>query len=154
MSDENQQHKPANESEKAGLDMLNNLETDTAAQPGDNAPGPQPDVPTKDILAPVVDLLCNLVTAALGADEIPAENKTALSESYAAVIDKHFPGNLFLSVEFNALLITASTFGPIVIQSRLKKRPPNTSEKSPGKDPAAKSETAPEKGTLMVSDPT
>lgn len=79
-----------------------------------DTPTPMPEIPTADLIAPIVGLVCSVVCPAW---EIGAEEQGALSQSYADVLDKYFPeGAGAFGVELSALLVTAA-----IITPRLKK---------------------------------
>lgn len=80
-----------------------------SSQLGDR-PAPTPEIPTADLIAPIVGLACSVICPAW---EIGAEEQGALSQSYADVIDKYFPeGAGAFGVELSALLVTAAIVTP------------------------------------------
>lgn len=70
-----------------------------------------PDMPTADLLRPIIDLGCGVVVPAWGIQE---QEKKALADAYAALVDKYMPdGGLGpYAVELNALLLTAAIVVP------------------------------------------
>ena len=90
--------------------ILGEVETDdptaTAAE-GEQQIGPQ--VPTKELVAPLVSLVCMAVVPAW---EISQDEQGALADSYAAVIDKYFPEGISMGPELGALLVTAAIIAP------------------------------------------
>ena len=70
---------------------------------------PAPTIPTKDLIAPLVALVCS---AAVPAWEITTAEQDTLAESYAAVVDKYFPAGISMGPEVGALLVTAAIIVP------------------------------------------
>ncbi|MPY23914.1 hypothetical protein [Shewanella sp. YLB-07] len=86
---------------------------------------PEPEIPTSELIAPIIGLACNFICPAW---EIAAEEQGALAQSYADVIDKYFPGGAgTFGIELSALLITGAIIAP-----RLKK--PRKHEDKPTKE--------------------
>lgn len=106
-----QLEREANESQaeaQAYEDELNGIEPPQEVQ----------SIPTEEILYPVVSLFTAIVMPNW---EIGEDENKALSESYAAIIDKYFPnvgGNY--GVELNALLITGAIFAPRIGKPMVK----------------------------------
>ena len=90
--------------------ILGEVETDdptaTAAE-GEQQGAPQ--VPTKELVTPLVSLVCMAVVPAW---EISQDEQSALADSYAAVIDKYFPGGISMGPEMGAALVTAAIIAP------------------------------------------
>lgn len=92
-----------------------------STQLGDT-PAPSPEIPTTDLIAPLVALACGVFCPAW---EIGAEEQGALTQSYADVLDKYFPeGAGAFGVELSALLITAAIITPRFKQPRQHEEKP------------------------------
>lgn len=74
------------------------------------------EIPTKEVLLPVVGFACDILAPNWDIKEM---EKEALAGSYAEVFDKYFPNSMGkLGVEFNALLITVAIFAPRIKKPR------------------------------------
>ena len=66
-------------------------------------------IPTAELVAPLVGLLCATVAPAWN---ISPEEQQQLSGAYAAVIDKYFPDGVPLGPEVGAVMVTAAIVMP------------------------------------------
>ena len=109
-----------------------------AAPPGEGEPPtpPAPELSTAEILRPLARLLFDVLAPKW---QVGDEESAALAESYAAVLDKYFPGGFAgrWAAEFNALILTVAIIGP-----RLKIAPRDM-PKQAAAAPAAGVEVAP-----------
>lgn len=98
------------ENEAAAVDQLTLDEIAGDAPPQDQAEAEAPQIPTEELIYPVLSFACDLGAPNWG---IGDAEKKALAESYAAVLDKYLPNvSGHFGVELNALLITAAIFAP------------------------------------------
>lgn len=81
------------------------LDDSTAGQEQEQAAA----VSTADMLLPIISVTFDMLCPAW---KVTADEKKALAEAYAGVLDKYFPDGLPLGVEINALLISVMVFGP------------------------------------------
>lgn len=101
----------ADESETASAEALADLagvDADTGEAIEDR-PAPVPTIPTAELVRPALDLVCASIAPAW---EITKEEKAALSDAYAAVLDKYFPDGIAAGPEVAAIIITAGVIGP------------------------------------------
>lgn len=101
---------------------------------GDNLP----DMPTADLLRPIIDLGCGVMVPAWN---ISAHERQALAEAYAALADKYLPDTGLgpYAVEINALLLTAAIVVPRLDQPKHHESEPETPETpKPKQEPEAK----------------
>ncbi|MBL1277456.1 MAG: hypothetical protein COB30_015350 [Ectothiorhodospiraceae bacterium] len=101
---------PEQAADLAGLELL----ADDMGEPG--IPGSEPEpvpeppaIPTKDLINPLVSLVCGSLAPAW---EITEGEQSQLAEAYAAVVDKYFPDGLPMGPEIGALMITAAIVLP------------------------------------------
>lgn len=101
---------PEQAADLAGLELL----ADDMGEPG--IPGAEPEsvpeppaIPTKDLVIPLVSLVCGSLAPAW---EITEGEQGQLAEAYAAVVDKYFPDGLHMGPEIGALMITAAIVLP------------------------------------------
>ncbi len=86
-----------------------------AAELGPELPGlgPEPEppqqIPTAELVQPLVALLCVTVAPAWAITE---EEQAQLSGAYAAVIDKYFPDGVPMGPEVGAVMVTAAIVMP------------------------------------------
>lgn len=86
---------------------------------------PEPEVPTWELLRPIIDLGCDLLAPNWSVKDA---ERTHLCKAYGDVVDKYFPGGLSaFGCELNALLITAAIIGPRVA-AQLPRREPEQKE--------------------------
>lgn len=84
---------------------------DTIGEPAHvpEAQAPAPAIPTQELIAPIVAMVCAVVVPAW---EITQAEQEQLSGAYAAVVDKYFPEGLPMGPELGALLVTAAVVMP------------------------------------------
>ena len=104
---ESQHDDPIPEEAAAIMGEVETVDPELAAAEGEQQIGPE--IQTKELLAPLVSLVCMAVVPAW---EISQEEQGALTDSYAAVVDKYFPGGVSMGPELGALLVTAAIIAP------------------------------------------
>lgn len=103
---------------------------EAAANPEQGAPAPGP-VPapgpsTREMLAPLIAMVCGMIGAALP-PAITQPEVDALTDAYAALVDKYFPGGVSLGPELAALMITAAVFAPRIAAQKKRAADPQAS---------------------------
>ena len=95
-------------------------------QPGEGQEPPGP--PTSELLRPVVELVHVSLAPAWA---ILPEQKDAISQAYADVLDKYFPGGLGnFGPELTALMVTAAVVLPNMGQPRYQEPPEEKPEEN------------------------
>lgn len=87
---------------------------------------PPQNIPTAQIVAPLVDMLFSLFAPSW---DVSKGEKETLSDAYAAVIDKYFPGGVALGPELGAVLVTAAIIMP---RMNTPRKPEPKPEPGPG----------------------
>jgi len=97
------------ELESLGGSVSDNGDFEPAPELADDAPAPAPNIPTTELLKPVIGLVCASIAPAWG---VSPEEQETLCDAYAGVIDKYFPDGVPMGPEVAALLVTASVVMP------------------------------------------
>ena len=116
--------------EEAAILLAAVPDEETAAAEGGEPPSPE--IPTADLVRPLVQLVCGTVAPAW---KISKGEQDTLTDAYAAVIDKYFPGGLSMGPEVGALLVTAAIIGPRLGQPMREEEPKTMPERGADETP-------------------
>jgi hypothetical protein len=103
--------------------LFNEVENGIIPEPGQEGAEPDAaggDIPTAEMIRPLISL--GFATLA-PAWKVSEQEQAGLTEAYAAVIDKYFPGGLNLGPEMAALLVTAGIVLPRLNMPRKEPEP-------------------------------
>lgn len=105
-----------------------------AATPEEAAGDNLPDIPTAEMLRPIIDLGCGVMVPAWNISE---QERKALADAYAALVDKYMPDTGLgpYAVEINVLLLTAAIVGPRLGQPKHHEPAKEAPEAKPKQEP-------------------